>query len=219
YTNAGKTTLLNRLAGSQLTAADQLFVTLDPAARLVHPEGGRRFVLTDTVGFIRKLPHELVAAFRATLEELADADVLLHVVDASHPAIDDHMKAVDDLLVELGVADRPTVLVMNKIDRLDTDPSVLAARREAVALSAVDATGRHRAGPRRRNDVRSPPGDGPFGCLSPASFCPFCACPPPPPGGGAGRGWSPPPRPAPPCGGAGPPATGRTRARSARSSI
>ena len=141
YTNAGKTTLLNRLAGSQLTAADQLFVTLDPAARLVHPEGGRRFVLTDTVGFIRKLPHELVAAFRATLEELADADVLLHVVDASHPAIDDHMKAVDDLLVELGVADRPTVLVMNKIDRLDTDPSVLAARREAVAISAVDGTG------------------------------------------------------------------------------
>jgi GTPase len=141
YTNAGKTTLLNRLAGSQLTAADQLFVTLDPAARLVHPEGGRRFVLTDTVGFIRKLPHELVAAFRATLEELADADVLLHVVDASYPAIDDHMKAVDDLLVELGVADRPTVLVMNKIDRLDTDPSVLAARREAVAISAVDGTG------------------------------------------------------------------------------
>jgi GTPase len=141
YTNAGKTTLLNRLAGSQLTAADQLFVTLDPAARLVHPEGGRRFVLTDTVGFIRKLPHELVAAFRATLEELADADVLLHVVDASHPAIDDHLKAVDDLLVELGVADRPTVLVMNKIDRLDTDPSVLAARREAVAISAVDGTG------------------------------------------------------------------------------
>ena len=141
YTNAGKTTLLNRLAGCQLTAADQLFVTLDPAARLVHPEGGRRFVLTDTVGFIRKLPHELVAAFRATLEELADADVLLHVVDASHPAIDDHMKAVDDLLVELGVADRPTVLVMNKIDRLDTDPSVLAARREAVAISAVDGTG------------------------------------------------------------------------------
>ena len=134
YTNAGKTTLLNRLAGSQLTAADQLFVTLDPAARLVHPEGGRRFVLTDTVGFIRKLPHELVAAFRATLEELADADVLLHVVDASHPAI-------DDLLVELGVADRPTVLAMNKIDRLETDPSVLAARREAVAISAADGTG------------------------------------------------------------------------------
>jgi GTP-binding protein HflX len=141
YTNAGKTTLLNRLAGSQLTAADQLFVTLDPAARLVHPEGGRRFVLTDTVGFIRKLPHELVAAFRATLEELADADVLVHVVDASHPAIDDHMKAVDDLLAELGVADRPTVLVLNKIDRLEIDPSALAHRRAAVAISAADGTG------------------------------------------------------------------------------
>jgi len=141
YTNAGKTTLLNRLAGSQLTAADQLFVTLDPAARLVHPEGGRRFVLTDTVGFIRKLPHELVAAFRATLEELADADVLVHVVDASHPAIDDQMKAVDELLAELGVADRPTVLVLNKIDRLETDPSVLAHRRAAVAISAADGTG------------------------------------------------------------------------------
>src|SRR5262245_52589271 len=141
YTNAGKTTLLNRLAGSQLTAADQLFVTLDPAARLVEPEGGRRFVLTDTVGFIRKLPHELVAAFRATLEELADADVLLHVVDASHPAIDDHMKAVDDLLAELGVADRPTILALNKIDRLETDPAFLAARRDAVAISAADGTG------------------------------------------------------------------------------
>src|SRR6185436_3948698 len=141
YTNAGKTTLLNRLAGSQLTAADQLFVTLDPAARLVHPEGGRRFVLTDTVGFIRKLPHELVAAFRATLEELADADVLLHVVDASHPAFDDHKQAVDDLLGELGVADRPTILVMNKIDRLDTDPGFMAARSEAIAISAADGTG------------------------------------------------------------------------------
>jgi GTPase len=141
YTNAGKTTLLNRLAGSQLTAADQLFVTLDPAARVVQPEAGRRFVLTDTVGFIRKLPHELVAAFRATLEELADADVLLHVVDASHPAIDDHMKAVDDLLAELGVADRPTVLALNKIDRLETDPAILAHRRDAVAISAADGTG------------------------------------------------------------------------------
>ena len=141
YTNAGKTTLLNRLAGSQLTAADQLFVTLDPAARVVEPEGGRRFVLTDTVGFIRKLPHELVAAFRATLEELADADVLLHVVDASHPAMEDHMKAVDDLLAELGVADRPRILALNKIDRLETDPGVIAAREGAIAISAADGIG------------------------------------------------------------------------------
>jgi GTP-binding protein HflX len=141
YTNAGKTTLLNRLAGSQLTAADQLFVTLDPAARLVHPASGRQFVLTDTVGFIRKLPHELVAAFRATLEELADADVLLHVVDASHPAMEEHLRAVDDLLRELGVADRPTVLAMNKIDRVDTDPTPLVARREGIAVSAAAGTG------------------------------------------------------------------------------
>ena len=141
YTNAGKTTLLNRLAGSRLTTADQLFVTLDPAARLVHPQSGRQFVLTDTVGFIRKLPHELVAAFRATLEELADADVLLHVVDASHPAIEEHMRAVDDLLRELGVADRPTVLAMNKIDRLETDPTPLANRRDGVAIAAATGAG------------------------------------------------------------------------------
>ena len=141
YTNAGKTTLLNRLAGAQLTAADRLFVTLDPAARLVQPVGGRPFILTDTVGFIRKLPHELVAAFRATLEELADADVLLHVVDASHPAMEEHMRAVDDLLRELAVADRPTVLALNKIDRLDTDPAPVVARRGGVALSAAAGTG------------------------------------------------------------------------------
>ena len=141
YTNAGKTTLLNRLAGSHLAAADQLFVTLDPAARLVHPQSGRQFVLTDTVGFIRKLPHELVAAFRATLEELADADVLLHVVDASHPALEEHMRAVDDLLRELGVADRPTVLAMNKIDRLETDPTPLVNRRDGIAIAAATGAG------------------------------------------------------------------------------
>jgi GTP-binding protein HflX len=141
YTNAGKTTLLNRLAGSQLTAANQLFVTLDPAARLVRPASGRQFVLTDTVGFIRKLPHELVAAFRATLEELADADVLLHVVDASHPVMEEHMRAVDDLLRELDGADRPPVLAMNKIDRLDTDPTALVARRDGVGISAAAGTG------------------------------------------------------------------------------
>jgi GTPase len=141
YTNAGKTTLLNRLAGARLTAADQLFVTLDPAARLVHPDGGRAFVLTDTVGFIRKLPHELVAAFRATLEELSDADVLLHVVDASHPSLEEHMRAVESLLRELGVADRPTVLALNKIDRLDTDALPPAAVRDGVGISAATGEG------------------------------------------------------------------------------
>jgi GTPase len=141
YTNAGKTTLLNRLAGVRLTAADRLFVTLDPAARLVEPAGHQAFVLTDTVGFIRKLPHELVAAFRATLEELKDADLLLHVVDASHPAIDAHMQAVEELLGELEVADRPTVLAFNKMDRVEGDPGLLVARRGGVPISAASGSG------------------------------------------------------------------------------
>jgi len=141
YTNAGKTTLLNRLAGSRFTAADRLFVTLDPAARVVHPAGGPQFILTDTVGFIRKLPHELVAAFRATLEELADADLLVHVVDASHPALEEHMRAVEELLRELHVDDRPTVLAMNKIDRLDVDAALVTARRGGVGISAATGEG------------------------------------------------------------------------------
>jgi GTP-binding protein HflX len=141
YTNAGKTTLLNRLAGVRLTAADRLFVTLDPAARLVEPAGHQAFVLTDTVGFIRKLPHELVAAFRATLEELKDADLLLHVVDASHPAVDEHMRAVEELLGELAVADRPTVLAFNKMDRVESDPGLLVARRGGVPISAATGAG------------------------------------------------------------------------------
>jgi len=143
YTNAGKTTLMNRLTGSQLTAADRLFVTLDPAARLVECPVRRPFILTDTVGFIRKLPHELVAAFRATLEELTEADVLVHVVDASHPALEEHMAAVDALLRELQVAERPTVLALNKIDRLDEGQAgaALAGRPVAVALSAATGEG------------------------------------------------------------------------------
>jgi GTP-binding protein HflX len=141
YTNAGKTTLLNRLAGVRLTAADRLFVTLDPAARLVEPAAHQAFVLMDTVGFIRKLPHELVAAFRATLEELKDADLLLHVVDASHPAIDAHMQAVEELLGELEVADRPTVLAFNKMDRVEGDPGLLVARRGGVPISAASGSG------------------------------------------------------------------------------
>jgi len=143
YTNAGKTTLLNRLTGSSLTAADRLFVTLDPAARLVNREGYAPFILTDTVGFVRKLPHELVAAFRATLEELSEAAVLLHVVDAGHPAMLEHMAAVDALLAELEVADRPTVLVLNKIDRLEPRHPVEAVLRErgGVAISAHTGEG------------------------------------------------------------------------------
>jgi GTP-binding protein HflX len=171
YTNAGKTTLLNRLTGARFVVADQLFVTLDPAARLVNGDGHPPFILTDTVGFIRKLPHELVAAFRATLEELSEADVLLHVVDASHPAVEEHRAAVESLLEELGVGDRPTLLVFNKIDCLG-EPRVLDRLREGrggVPISAatgagldrlhaaIDAALRPAAGP---VTLRIPHGDG-----------------------------------------------------------
>ena len=143
YTNAGKTTLLNRLTGASRTAADQLFVTLDPTARLVSSSPHTSFVLTDTVGFIRKLPHQLVAAFKATLEELAEADILLHVVDASHPALDDQMAAVDRLLGELELTERPTIVVLNKADRLDADTSLasLVERFQGVAVSALTGEG------------------------------------------------------------------------------
>ena len=143
YTNAGKTTLLNRMTGSDRSAADQLFVTLDPAARLVSSPPHAPFILTDTVGFIKKLPHQLVAAFKATLEELAEADVLLHVVDASHPALDEQMAAVEQLLSELDLGSRPTIVVFNKVDRLDGEasPRGLPDRPDAVAVSALTGEG------------------------------------------------------------------------------
>jgi GTP-binding protein HflX len=143
YTNAGKTTLLNRIAGASAPTADQLFVTLDPAARLVSGGGRAPFVLTDTVGFIQKLPTQLVAAFKATLEELADAQLLLHVVDASHPHAREHMSAVYHVLGELGLEDRAALTVMNKIDRLP-EPSGLLRELEAeggVAASARTGEG------------------------------------------------------------------------------
>jgi GTP-binding protein HflX len=145
YTNAGKTTLLNRLTGAQRRAADQPFVTLDPAARLVRPDGQpgtvQPFILTDTVGFIRKLPHQLVAAFRATLEELREADVLLHVVDASHPARYEHIAAVEALLGELELTDRPAIMVLNKIDRAEGGRALEALVENADGVPISAATG------------------------------------------------------------------------------
>jgi GTP-binding protein HflX len=139
YTNAGKTTLLNRLAGATAPTADQLFVTLDPSARLVTGTGRAPFVLTDTVGFIQKLPTQLVAAFKATLEELADADLLLHVVDASHARVREHMAAVHGILAELGLDGRPALLVANKADRLGDERGPL---RDLAAEGAVVASAR-----------------------------------------------------------------------------
>jgi GTP-binding protein HflX len=143
YTNAGKTTLLNQLTGAARVAADRLFVTLDPAARLVTAPGHAPFILTDTVGFIRKLPHQLVAAFKATLEELAEADLLVHVVDASPPGLEEQMAAVESLLAELELGERPTIVALNKVDRLDGDAALqaLTARFNAVALSARTGEG------------------------------------------------------------------------------
>lgn len=118
YTNAGKTTLLNRLTGAAAPTQDQLFVTLDPTARLVGGNAHHPFILTDTVGFIRKLPPQLLAAFRATLEELGEADLLLHVADVSHPRVKDQMVSVHRTLDALDLASKPVLLVLNKVDRL-----------------------------------------------------------------------------------------------------
>lgn len=118
YTNAGKSTLLNKLAGASVLSADMLFATLDPTTRRVSMPGGRDVLVTDTVGFIQKLPTHIVAAFRATLEEIEQADVLLHVVDASHANVAAQISAVQDTLAELGVNHLPTVYAFNKMDQL-----------------------------------------------------------------------------------------------------
>ncbi len=141
YTNAGKSTLLNALTGSDVLAEDKLFATLDPTSRRLRFPDEREIVLTDTVGFIRDLPEDLVAAFKATLEELAEADVLLHVVDLAQPGFDERMAAVERILQELDLGDKPRLLVLNKVDRVTDAPEVvdnLCRVHDAVALSALD---------------------------------------------------------------------------------
>ena len=123
YTNAGKSTLLNTLTGAEVLAEDKLFATLDTRSRILRCGwagwGEREVVLTDTVGFIRKLPKDLFSAFRATFEEAADADLLLHVVDASDAGMGEHLRTVANVLEELELLDIPRLLVMNKIDAVD----------------------------------------------------------------------------------------------------
>jgi len=116
YTNAGKSTLLNALTGSSVVTNDQLFVTLDPTTRRVELPNQQMALLTDTVGFISKLPHHLVEAFKATLEEVVDADLLIHVIDASHPLAERQIGVVNDVLRDMGTDDKPVVAVLNKID-------------------------------------------------------------------------------------------------------
>jgi GTPase len=128
YTNAGKSTLLNALTGARVHAEHRLFATLDPTTRRVDLPTGRGLLLTDTVGFIQKLPTDLVAAFRATLEEVTEADVILQVLDLSAPAVVEQAATVEKVLAELGAADKPRVVALNKVDLLGP-----AARRRAVA--------------------------------------------------------------------------------------
>jgi GTP-binding protein HflX len=142
YTNAGKSTLLNALTGASAEVRDRLFHTLDPMTRSFEI-GGRQYLLTDTVGFIRKLPHQLVEAFAATLEEALEADLILHVVDASVP--EDEMAAmlaaVDEVLGEIGAGDRPRLLALNKVDLLDEDDRRALSFRHPRAIQVSAATG------------------------------------------------------------------------------
>jgi GTP-binding protein HflX len=119
YTNAGKSTLLNALTGSEAAVENRLFATLDPTTRRLRFPKEKELILTDTVGFIRSLPGELLEAFRATLEELDEADMLLHVADASHPELEQQVKAVEDILEQLGLEHTPRALILNKVDALD----------------------------------------------------------------------------------------------------
>jgi GTP-binding protein HflX len=140
YTNAGKSTLLNRLTKADVYVADQLFATLDPTTRRVELPGGTAALFTDTVGFIQKLPTTLIAAFHATLEEIAEADLLLHVVDISHPNALNHYQAVQQTLDGIGAGHIPAVTVLNKIDRLRDPQSAQETTRQypkSVAISAA----------------------------------------------------------------------------------
>ena len=150
YTNAGKSTLLNALTGAGVAAEDKLFATLDPVTRKVMLPSGREALITDTVGFIQKLPPTVVAAFRATLEEIQESAVILHVVDITHPNASAQADVVEEVLVELGLGDKPSILVLNKIDMLEGNDleetnqqigAFLQGRQRAVVVSALRKTG------------------------------------------------------------------------------
>jgi GTP-binding protein HflX len=144
YTNAGKSTLLNALSGANVYTADKLFATLDPTTRRVALPGGRGVLFTDTVGFIQKLPTNLVAAFRATLEEITEADLLLHVVDITHENAPEQAVAVEGVLRDLGATSSPVVVALNKIDRLPDPAAIsesLARYPNSLAISAQEGIG------------------------------------------------------------------------------
>jgi len=143
YTNAGKSTLLNALTGSAVLAEDKLFATLDPTTRRLRLPTNQNVLLTDTVGFIKKLPHGLVEAFKATLEEVVQADLLLHVVDISHPQAVEQIDAVNTVLMEIGAAEKPVLMIFNKIDQLTGGLSSMLREKypNSVAISAKTGEG------------------------------------------------------------------------------
>ena len=143
YTNAGKSTLLNRLTRAEALVEDRLFSTLDPTTRRLQLPGGEITLLSDTVGFVRRLPHQLVEAFRSTLEEVAQVDMLVHVVDAGAPDAEQQVEAVRAVLREIGAADRPELLVVNKTDLADPGvvDDLLSTHADAVAVSAATGEG------------------------------------------------------------------------------
>ena len=144
YTNAGKSTLFNALMSEDRLAENKLFATLDPTTRLLDLPDNKHVLLSDTVGFLKKLPHHLVAAFKATLEEVAEADLLLHVVDISHPEAESQINAVDEVLKELGAFERPTLMLFNKIDLLEEEGHAQLFRNkypDSLAISAQTGVG------------------------------------------------------------------------------
>ena len=144
YTNAGKSTLFNTLTGENVLAEDKLFATLDSTTRRVSLPQNQTILLSDTVGFIKKLPHQLVAAFKATLEEVTEADLLLHVVDISHSEAEAQINAVDKVLTELEADEMPTIMVFNKIDQLESEDQMLLLQTrypEAIPISAQRGDG------------------------------------------------------------------------------
>jgi len=144
YTNAGKSTLLNRLTGSEVLAEDKLFATLDPTTRRLKLPTNQNVLLTDTVGFIKKLPHGLVEAFKATLEEVVQADLLLHVVDISHPQAEEQIAAVDAVLKEIGAEGKPVLMVFNKMDKLNGGGALNRFQEKfphSVGISAMSGEG------------------------------------------------------------------------------
>jgi len=144
YTNAGKSTLLNALTGSAVDVKDKLFATLDPTVRRFRMPSGQETLFVDTVGFLTDLPHNLIEAFKATLEEVANADIILHLVDASHPKAIEQAQATVKVLEEIGAGSKPVITVLNKSDKV-TDPERIIRLKgyfgEAVAISALKKEG------------------------------------------------------------------------------